>query len=153
MSKWIYPQAHKYHILLTFMHWQYDLKYRSTISFIITFYGSIWSRTKIFWVRASSVVFSALQWACVSSYEERGQHVAVIFTTHLGRWMSIFIFRFCYRNWGLRWKWVTGDILSSALPVRGYLVLFSLLSSDKTYCYSINLNDLYIVKMLILNRL
>lgn len=37
--KWIYPEAHKYHILLTFICWRPDLKYRSTISFIITFYG------------------------------------------------------------------------------------------------------------------
>lgn len=32
----IYRQTHKYHILLTFICWQTDLKYRSTISVIIT---------------------------------------------------------------------------------------------------------------------
>lgn len=37
--KWIYPGAHKYHTLLTFICCWSDLKYRSTISFIITFYG------------------------------------------------------------------------------------------------------------------
>lgn len=40
MLKRIYPQAHKYHTLLTFICWQSTLKYRSTISFIITFYGN-----------------------------------------------------------------------------------------------------------------
>lgn len=36
----ISSQAHKYHILLTFICWQTDLKYRSTISVIITCNGN-----------------------------------------------------------------------------------------------------------------
>lgn len=79
MSKWIYPQARKYHILLTFICWQSDLKYRSTISFIITFYGNNrYGAEQRFWLGASSVVLRALQTARLCKFSW-SQHVAIIF--------------------------------------------------------------------------
>lgn len=38
MLKWICPQAHKYHILLTLMCLKPDVKYGIPISFIMAFY-------------------------------------------------------------------------------------------------------------------
>lgn len=60
MSKWIYPRNHEYHILLTFIRWQSDLKYGSTISFIRTFYGNNRYGAEQILVKASSVVLCAL---------------------------------------------------------------------------------------------
>lgn len=87
---WIYSQAHKYHILLTFICWQTDLKYRSTISVIITSNGNNrCGAEQRFW--SGLQVWSSL-WGCVSSHEQRGQRVAIILTAQFWRWISPLLF-------------------------------------------------------------
>lgn len=87
---WIYSQAHKYHILLTFICWQTDLKYRSTISVIITCNGNNrCGAEQRFW--SGLQVWSSL-WGCVSSHEQRGRRVAIILTAQLWRWISPLLF-------------------------------------------------------------
>lgn len=86
----IYSQAHKYHILLTFICWQTDLKYRSTISVIITCNGNNrCGAEQRFW--SGLQVWSSL-WGCVSSHEQRGRRVAIILTAQLWRWISPLLF-------------------------------------------------------------
>lgn len=87
---WIYSQAHKYHILLTFICWQTDLKYRSTISVIITCNGNNrCGAEQRFW--SGLQVWSSL-WGCVSSHEQRGWRAAIILTAQFQRWISPLLF-------------------------------------------------------------
>lgn len=96
MLKWISPQAHKYHILLTFMCRKPDVKYRRTISFIITFCGNnrygadqrfglqVWS-----WSFSTEVLTSGEAKVSQSSFKPQ---------PHAYKWILEQIFISCYRK-------------------------------------------------------
>lgn len=87
---WIFSQAHKYHILLTFICWQTDLKYRSTISVLITCNGNNrCGAEQKFW--SGLQVWSSV-WGCASSHEQRGRRVAIMPTAQFWRWISPLLF-------------------------------------------------------------
>lgn len=123
MLKWIYPQAHKYHILLTFICWQSHLKYRSTISFIITFYGNNrFGAEQRFWLVLQ--VWSSVHYrhwdsgSQQSSHEQRSQHVAIEFQpNHTHVKVNIAIFLLWYMELVMAVNSCRGDILFSAVSI------------------------------------
>lgn len=133
----IYSQAHKYHILLTFICWQTDLKYRSTISVIITCNGNNrCGAEQRFW--SGLQVWSSL-WGCASSHEQRGQRVAIILTAQFWRWISPLLFELgcceCGRELMHRCNLNSGCVtcLAFLFPVKTYLMPSI---KNTTYCDS-----------------